>query len=33
MIDLETLIKILKICWIKIMIESEDDGLYKKIYT
>ena len=29
MIDLEIFIKSLKICWIKRMIESEDDGLLK----
>ena len=33
MIDLETFMKSLKICWIKRMIESEDDGLIKKTYT
>ena len=32
-IDLETFMKSLKICWIKRMIESEDDGLLKKTYT
>ena len=32
MIDLETFIKSLKICWIKRMIESEDDGILKNIY-
>ena len=29
MIDLETFIKSLKICWIKRMIESEDIGILK----
>ena len=29
MIDLETFIKSLKICWIKRMIESEDNGILK----
>ena len=33
MIDLETFIKSLKICWIKRMIESEDNGILKNIYT
>ena len=32
MIDLETFIKSLKICWIKRMIESEDNGILKNIY-
>ena len=32
MIDLEILMKSLKICWIKRMIESEDDGLLKNLY-
>ena len=32
MIDLETFIKSLKICWIKRMIESEDNGILKSIY-
>ena len=32
MIDLETFIKFLKICWIKRMIESEDNGILKNIY-
>ena len=32
MIDLEILMKSLKICWIKRMIESEDDGLLKSLY-
>ena len=30
MIDLETFMKSLKICWIKRMIDSKDDGLLKK---
>ena len=32
MIDLEIFMKSLKICWIKRMIESEDDGLFKNLY-
>ena len=32
MIDLETFIKSLKICWMKRMIESEDNGILKNIY-
>ena len=32
MIDLEIFMKSLKICWIKRMIESEDDGLLKNLY-
>ena len=32
MIDLETFIKSLKICWIKRMIESEYNGILKSIY-
>ena len=32
MIDLETFIKSLKICWIKRMTESEDNGILKKTY-
>ena len=32
MIDLETFIKSLKICWIITMIESEDNGILKSIY-
>ena len=32
MIDLETFIKSLKICWIKRMIESEDNRILKNIY-
>ena len=32
MIDVETFIKSLKICWIKRMIESEDNGILKNIY-
>ena len=32
MIDLETFMKSLKICWIKRMIESDDDGLIKTLY-
>ena len=30
MVDLETFLKSLQICWIKRMIDSEDDGLFKK---
>ena len=30
MIDLEIFMKSLKICWIKRMIDAEDDGLLKK---
>ena len=32
MIDMETFIKSLKICWIKRMIESEDNRILKNIY-
>ena len=32
MIDLEIFIKSLKICWIKRMLESKDDGLSKSLY-
>ena len=32
MIDLEIFMKSLEICWIKRMIESEDDGLLKNLY-
>ena len=32
MIDLETFMKSLKICWIKRMIESGDEGLLKNLY-
>ena len=32
MIDLENFLKSLKICWIKRMIESEDNGILKIIY-
>ena len=32
MIDLEIYMKSLKICWIKRMIESEDDGLLKNLF-
>ena len=32
MMDLETFIKSLKICWIKRMTESEDNGILKNIY-
>ena len=32
MIDLETFIKSLKLCWIKRMIESEDNGIRKNNY-
>ena len=30
--DLQTFIKCLKICWIKKMIESKDNGILKSIY-
>ena len=32
MIDMETFIKSLKVCWIKRMIGSEDNGILKSIY-